>query len=149
MTEARPVLDQINIVTANFAESLAFYRLLGVSLPADGVFEHGGASHHANAESDAGAHFDIDSTTFAQVWNTGWKGRDDLNGRVLVNFRFESRDDVDARYRELTAAGYQGLHAPCDAFWGARFAVVQDPSGVAVGLMSPAQDQFRSPAPEF
>lgn len=66
MSDARLMLDQINVVTANFAESLAFYRLLGLNLPEDGVFLRADVSHHVNAESEDGAHFDIDSTTFAQ-----------------------------------------------------------------------------------
>jgi len=149
MSDARPVLDQINLVTANFDESLAFYRRLGINMPAEGVFQKNGAAHHVNAVNEGGAHFDLDSTTFAQVWNSGWKGREDLNGRVLLTFRFETRAGVDARYDELTRAGYRGLHAPCDAFWGVRFAAVEDPNGIAVGLMSPAQAALRTRTPEF
>jgi uncharacterized glyoxalase superfamily protein PhnB len=41
---------------------------------------------------------------------------------------------VDARYAELTAAGYEGHLKPFDAFWGQRYAVVHDPDGNAVDL---------------
>jgi len=68
MSDSRPVLDQINVVTANFAESLAFYRLLGVNFPEEGVFKKNGVAHHVNAVNGAGAHFDLDSPTFAQIW---------------------------------------------------------------------------------
>jgi len=149
MSDARPVLDQINLLTANFDESLAFYRLLGVDLPEQGVFRKDGAAHHVNAVIDAGAYFDLDSTSFGPVWNEGWKGLADLGGRVLMTFRFETRAGVDARYRELVGAGYRSLHAPCDAFWGVRFAAVEDPNGLAVGLMSPADASRRSRPPEF
>jgi hypothetical protein len=37
----------------------------------------------------------------------------------------------------LTAAGYAGPQPPYDAFWGARYAIVQDPDDNDVGLMSP------------
>jgi uncharacterized glyoxalase superfamily protein PhnB len=37
----------------------------------------------------------------------------------------------------MTSAGYSALAAPYDAFWGARYAIVEDPNGIAVGLMSP------------
>ena len=149
MSDAQPVLDQINVVTANFAASLAFYRLLGVNMPEEGVFRKNGAAHHINAVNVAGAFFDLDSMAFAQVWNSGWKGREDLSGRVLVTFRFETRAGVDARYGELTRVGQCSLHPPCDAFWGVRFAAVEDPSGLAVGLMSPADASLRSRPPEF
>ena len=58
-------------------------------------------------------------------------------------------DTSGALIRELlTAAGHRGLQAPYDAFWGARYAVVEDPDGIAVGLMSPKSAEHRSPAPE-
>jgi uncharacterized glyoxalase superfamily protein PhnB len=39
------------------------------------------------------------------------------------------------------------LQAPFDAFWGARYAIVEDPDGIAVGLMSPISANRRSPPP--
>lgn len=36
---------------------------------------------------------------------------------------------------------------PCDAFWGARFAVVADPDGRDVGLMSSSDAEHRSSPP--
>jgi catechol 2,3-dioxygenase-like lactoylglutathione lyase family enzyme len=149
MSDARPVLDQINLVTANFEESLAFYRLLGVDMPETGVFRKNGDGHHVNAVTETGAFFDLDSTIFAPVWNVGWKGRGDLNGHVLMTFRFDTRAGVDARYDDLIRAGYRSLNPPTDAFWGVRFAAVEDPSGLAVGLMSPADASRRSRPPEF
>ena len=107
--------------------------------------------HHVTAGDAAeseGLHFDIDSTAFAQRWNTGWRGREDLAGRVVVGFHVASREEVDRLYGEMTAAGHRGLQAPYDAFWGARYAVVEDPDGIAVGLMSPKSAEHRSAAPE-
>jgi uncharacterized glyoxalase superfamily protein PhnB len=107
--------------------------------------------HHVTAGDAAaseGLHFDIDSTTFAQAWNTGWRGREDLAGRVVVGFHVASREEVDRLYGEMTAAGAQGLQAPWDAFWGARYAIVADPDGIAVGLMSPISAEHRAPPPE-
>ena len=76
-----------------------------------------------------------------------WRGRGDLKGHVVLGFRVVLREAVDEVYADLTAAGYVGLQAPYDAFWGARFAVVEDPDGIAVGLMSPTSPEFRSPPP--
>jgi hypothetical protein len=36
----------------------------------------------------------------------------------------------------LPAPGTTACRRPFDAFWGARYAVVEDPNGIAVGLMS-------------
>ena len=40
----------------------------------------------------------------------------------------------------MTGAGYEGAQPPYDAFWGARYAVLVDPDGNHVGLMSPSED---------
>ena len=44
--------------------------------------------------------------------------------------------------------GNRGLQAPFDAFWGARYAIIEDPDGIAVGLMSPISAKHRAPPPE-
>jgi uncharacterized glyoxalase superfamily protein PhnB len=67
----------------------------------------------------------------------------------VVGFRLASREAVDATYADLTGAGYAGLQAPYDAFWGARYAIVEDPDGIAVGLMSSISPEFRSRPPEM
>jgi quinol monooxygenase YgiN/catechol 2,3-dioxygenase-like lactoylglutathione lyase family enzyme len=148
-TKAHPVLDLINIVTDDFAASLAFYRRLGLPIPEGAAVANADGPFHANVRVGAGAEIDLDSARFAQVWNAGWRGRDDLAGRVFLNFRLPSRADVDARYAELTAAGHRGLQPPTDAFWGARFAAIEDPQGVGVGLQSRPEDAFRSAPPDF
>ncbi len=37
---------------------------------------------------------------------------------------------------------------PYDAFWGARYAVVSDPDGNGVGIMSPPDPAMRTAPPE-
>jgi uncharacterized glyoxalase superfamily protein PhnB len=148
----RPIarLDQINIVSANVEASIAFYRRLGVDIPEDGVWRTASGIHHVSAaEAETTAiHMDLDSSAFARIWNVGWQGRQDLGGRVVVGFKLSSRADVDAVYADLTGAGYVGLQPPYDAFWGSRYAVVEDPDGIAVGLMSPWSDAHRSATPD-
>ena len=50
----------------------------------------------------------------------------------------------DERYAQLTSAGYLGRQPPFDAFWGARYAIVADPDGNDVGLMSPMEESRRT-----
>ncbi|MDB5039872.1 MAG: glyoxalase [Candidatus Eremiobacteraeota bacterium] len=149
---AGPTFSQLNIVSGDTAASLEFYRRLGVDIPEEFVWRTNTGIHHASAKpaaKEGAIDFDIDSAEFARRWNTGWSGRDDLRGRVVVGFHVPSRDAVDERYADLTRAGYRGLQEPYDAFWGARYAVVEDPDGIAVGLMSPASSEFRSQPPEL
>jgi uncharacterized glyoxalase superfamily protein PhnB len=145
------VFDQVNIVSADPAASVAFYRQLGVDIPETRVWRTASGIHHVSAQQrdETGeADLDIDSTEFARIWNTGWRGRADLSGRVVLGFRLRSREAVDDTYAELTGAGHPGLQPPDDAFWGARYAIVEDPDGIAVGLMSPISPERKSPPPE-
>jgi len=151
MNGARPKFDQLNIVSGNVAASVAFYRRLGVDIPEERIWNTKTGAHHASGKSSADGEaldFDIDSTAFAQKWNAGWKGRGNLGGRVVLGFGVPSRGRVDELYGELKAAGHAGLQEPFDAFWGARYAIIEDPDGIAVGLMSPMSAEFRSPPPE-
>src|SRR5579863_1626109 len=150
MERNRPRLDQINIVSADPDASIAFYRRLGVEIAEDGVWRTPSGIHHVNAgrhDAHSTMQLDIDSIAFARLWNTGWQRVADLRGRVVVGFGLSSRAAVDAVYADLTGAGYSGLQTPYDACWGSRYAVVEDPDGVAVGLMSSASPEYRSPPP--
>ncbi|MBN3806741.1 glyoxalase [Paraburkholderia sp. Ac-20336] len=150
MNRQHVTLDQINIVSGDVEASIAFYRRLGVDIPEQRVWRTASGAHHVGVGEDGNAaiDFDLDSVGFARIWNSGWQGRQDLRGKVVVGFKLPSRDAVDTTYADLTSAGYTGLQAPYDAFWGARYAVVEDPDGVAVGLMSPPVAELRSAPPE-
>jgi uncharacterized glyoxalase superfamily protein PhnB len=100
-------------------------------------------------EDGSGLDLEFDSTAFAGIWSAGWSGRGNIGGRIVLGFSVASREAVDEIYVDLTGAGYAGLQAPYDAFWGAQYAVVEDPDGIAVGLMSPISPEFRSAPPEL
>lgn len=147
----RTATDTASILSGNVDASIAFYRRLGVDITDPQIWRTATGAHHVTAiESRAGeaASLDLDSAAFAQMWNKGWAGRKDLAGRVVVGFSVSSRQEVDRLHGEMTAAGHRGLQAPFDAFWGARYAIVEDPDGIAVGLMSPISVEHGSPPPE-
>lgn len=142
MSDDRPILDQVNLVTGDLPASVAFYRLLGVEIPDT---RPGWNDHHRTAEfgDNEVVDFDIDSSGFATHWGSG-----EIPSGPLLSFRFETREAVDGRYAELIDAGYRGLREPYDAFFGARYAIVEDPGGVAVGLMSEPSEEHRSAPPD-
>jgi len=111
----------------------------------DPVATPGGEPFHTSSGDTAGALLEADSPAFARIWNQGWREDDRLAGRVVIGLRVDSRPEVDRLYGEAVAAGHRGLQPPFDAFWGARYAIVEDPNGLAVGLMSPADEAHRSP----
>jgi catechol 2,3-dioxygenase-like lactoylglutathione lyase family enzyme len=135
-----PILDQINLVVSDMEASVKFYRLLGLTIPDT---DPGFQAHHRSAQLAGGVDFDIDSVEFARHWDGGWK-----SGTGVIGFKVATREQVDAVYADLMSAGYVGQQEPYDAFWGARYAIIEDPDGNPVGLMSPV-DPGRRTAPGF
>ena len=103
---------------------------------------------HAQLRMPSGFSLELDSADSARVWHAGWRA-DPHSGGVVIGFAVRSREEVDRLFDELTAAGYAGRQPPFDAFWGARYAIVADPDGNDVGLMSPIDESRRywPPAP--
>jgi catechol 2,3-dioxygenase-like lactoylglutathione lyase family enzyme len=148
---AKPVLNQINLICGDVDASIAFYRRLGVDITDAQIWRTPTGAHHVSAAdqpADRAITLDFDSTAFAQQWNAGWKGRTNLSGRIVVGFGVPTRAEVDEVYRDMTGAGYRGLQEPHDAFWGARYAIIEDPDGIAVGVMSPVSPDRKSPPPD-
>jgi catechol 2,3-dioxygenase-like lactoylglutathione lyase family enzyme len=143
MTERAPDLHMVNVVVGDMPASLDFYRRLGVAVP-------GGerpAGDHVQLRMPSGFSLELDTADSARFWHAGWRA-DPASARVVIGFAFASREAVDERYAELTAAGYPGRQPPFDAFWGARYAIVADPDGNDVGLMSPVDESRRTWPPQ-
>ena len=137
--------DQINIVVADLRAATDFLRALGAPVPAAMPgWEEWGAHHVAFPTAD-GFGADLDSSAFASNWGGLARSFDG----VVVNLRTRDRDEVDSVHDQALALGAQSLRAPYDAFWGARYAVVQGPGPIAVGLMSPIDSRTTKPPPSL
>ena len=136
-------LDQVNLVVRDVEASRAFYARLGLDFgdERDPVW----AAHHVSALHGDGTPIDVDldSTTFATKWNEGWPG----GPGAVLGFKVDTRDEVDDLVAALAAEGVPVQQQPYDAFWGARYAVVSDPDGNGVGIMSQVDPGLRSEAP--
>jgi catechol 2,3-dioxygenase-like lactoylglutathione lyase family enzyme len=133
-----PDLHMLNVVVRDMEASVDFYRRLGVvSSDIDT------SDPHVELRMPGGVSLELDSAASAGLWHAGWRA-DPGSVRVVIGFALPSRAAVDDRYASLTAAGYLGRQPPFDAFWGARYAIVADPDGNDVGLMSPIADEHRS-----
>jgi uncharacterized glyoxalase superfamily protein PhnB len=128
---------QVDLVVADVKATAAFYTKLGVEVPE--LWEEDGVAHHVEIP-DAGLGFNSRDLTrrYDPAWPEG-------SGVVFI-FHVDDRASVDARFAELVGAGYQPHLEPIDAFWGARYAIVDDPDGNHVGIMSPS-DQPHEQAP--
>ena len=140
--------NQVNLVVGDMKASADFYRRLGCEVDPVEADTKVPPFHLACGLKNDDFDFDLDAQNFSQVWNVSWKGRDDLAGKVVLGFYVETRDRVDELYGELTRAGHRALMPVHDAFWGARYAIIEDPNGVAVGIMSPSDPQKRRWPPE-
>ena len=147
MIDDRPVLNQLNLVVRDMEAAVRFYRRLGLVIPDLAVTRSGG--HHLEIEMPNGMSLELDSMALAKRYNAGWREATGGGCRSVIGFALPSREAVDARYGELTAAGYVGQQPPIDAFWGARYAIVEDPDGNHVGLMSPIDPARRGTPPNL
>jgi len=136
--EDRPHLDQINLVVHDMDAMVDFYGRLGLEVASFGPQWD---QHHREVNRERGMHFDLDSEASLAQWNRGWPA-----GRTgpVIGFRVTARETVDAIHADLVAAGYASQQQPFDAFWGARYAVVTDPEGNPVGIMSESDPAMRS-----
>lgn len=130
--------DNINLIASDPDATLAFYRLLGLDVP-DDAFD--GDILHAVVRGTAMANLDIDNETLASLYHAGFRAS---GSRVIIGFSVESRGKVDELYATIVAAGHTGRQVPYDAFWGSRYAIVADPDGNDVGIMSLQDDTMRS-----
>ena len=137
------MLDQINLVVRDMDAAVAFYRRLGVDVP-DATAAVGRAPPIGERHA-GGIDFDLDSVVFARQWDEGWPiGR---SGACVIGFKSRRATRSTASTPTSPAPGYRGQQPPYDAFWGARYAVVEDPDGNAVGLMSPMRSRAADARP--
>lgn len=126
-----PVFNQLSLIVRDMDATVAFYRSLGLEIDAKPD------SEHVAVTLSSGILLEFDTTHFVGQWDTGWRG--DTGGSTVLGFSVPAREAVDEIYTALTGAGHQGRQRPYDAFWGARYAIVEDPDGNGIGLMSPIE----------
>src|SRR4029078_7788778 len=124
-----PQLNAIGIVAADMGESIRFYRLLGLDVPE--TPDEG----HVDASLPKGVRFMLDSEETMRSFMDGWQR--ETGNQVGIAFECGSVAEVDEVYARVTEAGFHGEKEPWDAFWGQRYAMLKDPSGVEVSLYAP------------
>ncbi len=125
-------LDAVGLVVADMASTCAFYRMLGVEIPAGAE-----TAPHAEAVLPGGMRLMFDTEEVVRSFTPGFAPPPAGGGRVNLAFLLPDPAGVDAAYAELTGAGYHGHLEPFDAPWGQRYATVLDPDGTDVDLFAP------------
>lgn len=121
-------LNAVAIVTADMARSLAFYRRLGLALPAELDGEP-----HADADLGGGVRLMWDTEELIRSLYPDWS-RPSGGHAVSLAVECDAPADVDALHDRLVAGGAPSVKQPWDAVWGMRYAVVLDPDGYLVDL---------------
>jgi catechol 2,3-dioxygenase-like lactoylglutathione lyase family enzyme len=124
-------LDLIGLVVEDMARSLAFYRLLGLDIP-----DNYDRDPHVEATLSGGLRIAWDTVDTIRSFDPGWTPPAGGH-RVSLAFACADPAEVDATYKALVDAGYDGHLEPWDAFWGQRYAIVLDPDGNSVDLFAP------------
>jgi len=122
-------LSMLGVVVSDMATALRFYRLLGLEIPPD-EDEKPFVLHRMG--SGVTIFFD---TVFADRYDPDHVMPAGDGYRTLFEFYLGADAAVDAKYAELTAAGYHGRMAP-DRTSGPYAAMVDDPDGNVVLLTS-------------
>jgi catechol 2,3-dioxygenase-like lactoylglutathione lyase family enzyme len=125
-----PQLNAIGIVASDLAESIRFYRLLGLDVPET---PDGG---HIDAFLPNGVRFMLDTEETVRSFDATWTRA--TGNQLGLAFECASPAEVDEIYARVTGAGFHGEREPFDAFWGQRYASVLDPDGVPVDLYAPS-----------
>jgi catechol 2,3-dioxygenase-like lactoylglutathione lyase family enzyme len=126
-----PRIDVVGIVVADMPRALAFYRRLGLEIPADAD-----TAPHAEVPLPNGMRLAFDTVETIRSFDPGWEPPSG-GARMGLAFACDDPAAVDAVYEDLVGAGYAGHLVPWDAFWGQRYASVSDPDGNAVDLFAP------------
>jgi catechol 2,3-dioxygenase-like lactoylglutathione lyase family enzyme len=121
-----PQLNALGIVVTDMARSIRFYRLLGLEVP-----ETPGEGH-VDTFLPNGVRFMLDTEDTVRSFRPDWSRT--TGNQLGLALECASPAEVDELYVRVTAAGFHGEKEPWDAFWGQRYAQLQDPDGVPVDL---------------
>lgn len=123
------MLDAIGIVVTDMSKAIPFYQMLGLEFP-----DETGDEDHVEASLPSGIRIMLDTEKLVKGFKKDWK--DPVGQRVGLAFLCDNAAEVDELYAKITGAGYNGVLAPWDAFWGQRYAQVADPDGNCVDLFA-------------
>jgi uncharacterized glyoxalase superfamily protein PhnB len=125
------VLRGIHLIVRDVTATVAFYQRAGLEFESV-------SKHFARVASERAA-LEIGSYELTRGYDPAFR-EPRAGGGTALQIGVDSREAVDAKFAELTGAGYPAHLAPFDAFWGSRYAEVRDPDGNIVGFQSPRDE---------
>jgi catechol 2,3-dioxygenase-like lactoylglutathione lyase family enzyme len=125
-----PRLAVLGLVVDDMARALAFYRDLGLTIPADAD-----AAPHVEFVLESGLTIAWDTRSTVLAFDPDWTPPSGGHAMALC-FTCATPADVDATYARMVEAGHAGHKAPWDAIWRQRYAILHDPDGHQVELFA-------------
>jgi uncharacterized glyoxalase superfamily protein PhnB len=122
-------IDAIGVTSKNIKETAKFYNLLGFHFP-----EFKQDEKHLEPTTHPGeVRLMIDDRDLIKSI-TGKEPVPPTHSTFAI--LCESPAEVDLTTQHIKDAGYTVIKAPWDAFWGQRYAIVQDPDGYMVDIFA-------------
>jgi lactoylglutathione lyase len=123
------VPDMVGLTVDEIPKSIAFYKMLGLEFPE-------AAAGEAFVECKTnGYRISLNAVSMIKEMNPHWEAP--KGQRMELAFLCESPKHVDEAYAKIIAAGHKSVKEPWDAFWGQRYAIVEDPDGSHVSIFCP------------
>lgn len=126
--------SQLNLITSDMSAAVGFFGLLGIEvaeIPAPWDAHHRTVANVAEQFT-----VEFDSQLSVRNWAGDWIAPPTT---AVIGIAVDADDDVDRAVAIVAAHGYPILQPAHDAFFGARYAVVQGPDGCVVGIMGPVR----------
>lgn len=120
-------LNAVGVTSTNIKRTVEFYTLLGFTFP-----DFKDDENHLEPETPAGAaRLMIDSVKLIKELI----GEDPKpSNHSAFALQYDSPEEVNTAAQKIKDAGFTVIKEPWDAFWGQRYAVVEDPDGYKVDL---------------
>lgn len=122
-------IDMIGLTVKDMAASIAFYRMLGLDLP-----DAPEGEDFIEVITPNGYRISLNTLEMIKGLEPDWV--EPVGQRIGLAFKCESPAEVDSLYKKLTEAGHKSHKEPWDAFWGQRYAQVEDPDACIVDLFA-------------
>ena len=120
-------LNALGVTSSDIKKTMHFYSLIGFKFPSLKQNEQ----HIETVPKSGEPKLMIDSKEIIK----GIIGADPIPGNhSSFAIEYDSPQEVNKVCEEIKKQGYKVMKEPWDAFWGQRYAVVQDPDGYMVDL---------------
>lgn len=122
-------IDAIPVKSKNFKETVKFYTLLGFNFPPFTDTD----DHLEPITKDGEVRLMIDDPKLLKEL-TGRDSQPPTHSSFAI--LCATPQEVDATVQTIKDNGYTIVKEPWDAFWGQRYAIVQDPDGYRIDLFA-------------